>query len=211
MKVFTLFSIAAACASATNAYVPQIHRNSKTHEQSRVLQSRRGALRHVLLIAPIVVATVPPANALEACKPKPRNCIRTTWTAPDSLSSSEVASTIRDVLNSYPQEGQAGVDCSGWSIVNDELDAEGGFVALEYKSCIGPAAVSINLGQPFIDDLKLELGKDATGGITVEVKSNSRMGSSDWGVNKKRLQYLGKKLKEKGWSVPAPKYNFEKK
>ena len=116
------------------------------------------------------------------------------------------------MLNSYPQDGQAGVDCNGWKIVNDALDNtdEAGIIKLEYKSCVGPAALAINLGQPFIDDLKLELGKESsTGSITVEVKSTSRMGGGDLSVNRKRLEYLGRKLREKGWSVPSPKYAYE--
>lgn len=106
---------------------------------------------------------------------------------------------------------QSGVDCNGWNIVKDSLDAEAAdIITLAYKSCVGPAALAINLGQPFIDDLKLELGKDSSsGGIKVEVKSSSRMGSSDLFVNRKRLQYLGKKLKGMGWNVPDPKYVYE--
>ena len=79
---------------------------------------------------------------------------------------------------------------------------------VEYKSCVGPAALAINFGQPFVDDLKLELSRKE-GGIAVEVKSSSRMGSSDVGVNKKRVEFLGRKLKERGWSVPDPKYVYE--
>ena len=48
------------------------------------------------------------------------------------------------------------------------------------------------------------------GGVTVEVRSSSRMGSSDLFVNKKRLEYLGRRLKEMGWNVPNPKYGYEK-
>ncbi len=70
--------------------------------------------------------------------------------------------------------------------------------------------MAINLGQPFIDGLKLELGKDASGSIVVEVKSSSRMGSSDLYVNRKRLKYLGKRLKEQGWNIPDPRYVYEK-
>jgi len=123
------------------------------------------------------------------------------------------------VLNSYPQKGQAGADCSGWKIVKDELglgdeagsSSSSNTIKLEYKSCVGPAALAINLGQPFIDDLKLELGKkdDVKGSITVEVKSSSRMGSGDLFVNRKRLIYLGSLLREKGWGVPDPKYAYE--
>ena len=93
------------------------------------------------------------------------------------------------------------------------MDTEAGIITLEYKSCIGPAAVAINLAQPFVDDLKLELSKDVNtiSGFIVEVKSSSRMGSGDLFVNRKRLEYLGKKLKEKGWDVPKPLYVYEMK
>jgi len=202
-----------------DALVPQIQRsainNPKTTSQHESLQSRRGALRYAFLLAPSIAATaIPspgsPANALELCRPKSHNCIRTTWTAPASLTTSlGVTNAIRDVLNSYPQKGQSGVDCNGWKIVNDALDAEAGMIKLEFKSCVGPAALAINLGQPFIDDCKLELGKDSAGNITVEVKSSSRMGASDLFVNRKRLQYLSKKLKQDGWSIPDPKYVYE--
>mmetsp|Transcript_22033 Transcript_22033/g.47914 ORF Transcript_22033/g.47914 Transcript_22033/m.47914 type:complete len:221 (+) Transcript_22033:95-757(+) len=219
MKALKISTIPVLCLSTTDALVPQVQRNAINNHQStrqhekHSLQSRRDVLRYAFLLTPIVATAITssgPANALEACKPKSHNCIRTTWTAPSSLTTpSEVAKVIRDVLNSYPQEGQAGVDCNGWRIVNDALDEKAGIITLEYKSCVGPAALAINLGQPFIDDCKLELGKDSTGSITVEVKSSSRMGSGDLSVNRKRLQYLGKKLKQEGWSVPNPKYVYE--
>jgi uncharacterized protein (DUF1499 family) len=70
------------------------------------------------------------------------------------------------------------------------------------------------LGRPF-DDLELEMGRDQSssspsGVILVEEKSSSRMGSSDLFVNRNRLVYLGKRLKERGWSVPEPRYVYEK-
>ena len=196
------------------------HHHNNIHQQQR-----REVLKKAFYILPIVTTTTTSttSNALEECKPKSHNCIRTTWTAPSSITNpSQAASEIRNVLNSYPQSGQAGVDCNGWKIVSDKLDAidieeayGGGLITLEYKSCIGPAAMAINLGQPFIDDLKLELGgkDDISSGrrsIVVEVKSSSRMGSSDLFVNRKRLEYLGQKLKLNGWVVPPPKYVYEK-
>jgi hypothetical protein len=174
-----------------------------------------------LLLVPTVAAAISvpsiPANALlEECGKKSRNCIRTTWRAPPSvIDVSSAANVVREVLNSYPQEGQAGADCNGWRVVKDDAfvsSESGGTIALEYKSCIGPAAVAINLGRPFIDDLKLETGTSSSpsGGILVEVRSSSRMGSSDLFVNRKRLAYLGNRLKERGWSVPEPRYVYEK-
>ena len=53
---------------------------------------------------------------------------------------------MRDALETYPQRGQAGADCNGWSVVSDKL-VGGGELAAEFKSCVGPAALTINLGQ----------------------------------------------------------------
>jgi len=144
------------------------------------------------------------SDALEACRPKARNCIRTTWTSPSSVNKAEAVEAIRSVLNTYPKNGQNGVDCSGWSLVNDSLD-EQNIARLEYRSCVGPAALAINLGKPFIDDLKLEI-EETQNGIQVQVKSSSRMGSSDLSVNKKRIDFLGDQLRLQGWSVPSLKY-----
>ncbi len=194
--------VAALCISA-NALVPNVHTspNSRREVLGRAASS---------FLAPLVIGTLP-ANALEACKGNSHNCIRTKWVAPSSITTpSEVAQTIRDVLNTYPQKGQAGVDCNGWRITKDALESDAAIITLEFKSCVGPAALAINFGQPFIDDLKLEIGKDASSGnMKVNVLSKSRMGSTDVSVNRKRLIYLGNQLKEKGWSVPDPKYPYE--
>jgi hypothetical protein len=211
---------------------------SLLHHPSSIITSRRDALllTYISLFTPATTAAAAaaavtifatmqspnPAYALEECKTKSHNCIRTQWTAPPSITEpSEALTTLREVLNSYPKKGQASVDCNGWSIVHDRSNEDTTTIVVEYKSCVGPAALSINLGQPFIDDLKLEVknadavsssgGGSSSGGIVVEVKSSSRMGSSDLFVNRKRLEYLGNKLRERGWSVPPPKYVYEKK
>lgn len=194
--------VAAFLCISANALVPNAHTNVPT---------RRDVLGQAAssFLAPLVIGTLP-ANALEGCGRASHNCIRTAWVAPSSITTpSGVAQTIRDVLNTYPQKGQAGVDCNGWKIVNDALESDAAIITLEFKSCVGPAALAINLGQPFIDDLKLEIGKDASDKFKVNVLSKSRMGSTDVSVNRKRLIYLGNQLKEKGWSVPDPKYPYE--
>lgn len=103
------------------------------------------------------------------------------------------------VLNEYPQEGQAGVDNYGFKVVEDTLNDKG-VVRVEYKN-FGNFAKMFNLGQPFIDDLIIQLDEGV-----VQVRSSSRIGDSDLGVNKKRLQYIGKSLQAKGWTIPEPTY-----
>ena len=196
--------VAALCISA-NALVPNVHTNNRPPSSRRELLGRAASS----FLAPLLIGTLP-ADALEGCGRASHNCIRTKWVAPSSITTpSEVAQTIRDVLNTYPQKGQAGVDCNGWRTTNDALESDAAIITLEFKSCVGPAALAINFGQPFIDDLKLEIGKDTSGNMKVNVLSKSRMGSTDVSVNRKRLIYLGNQLKEKGWRVPDPKYPYE--
>lgn len=95
--------------------------------------------------------------------------------------------------------GQAKVDLGGWDIVEDNLGGSSGTARVEYKSGIGNFAKFLNGGKPFIDDLKLEITDNG-----VEVRSSSRVGESDFGVNQKRLAYLGKGLAAAGWTVPEP-------
>lgn len=140
--------------------------------------------------------SVSSAQALELCPPKANNCVRTTWTPPSGMSDDEIVKEVRDTINSYPQEGQSDVDGGGWIITSDNL-LESGLVTIEYRSSgKGNFAKFFNGGKPFVDDLKLEF-KDGK----IEVKSQSRVGDSDFGVNKKRVDYLAASLAANGWSI----------
>jgi hypothetical protein len=89
------------------------------------------------------------------------------------------------------------VDGGGWTIASDDLDSSG-TARVEYRSSgKGFFAKTFNGGKPFVDDLNLEV--DGTG--TVKVRSQSRVGDSDLGVNLKRVNYLAAELKGKGWST----------
>ena len=94
--------------------------------------------------------------------------------------------------------GQNKADEGGWSFAVDELD-KSGYARLEYKSGLGNMAKYFNGGKPFVDDLEVLVGSDS-----VSVRSSSRVGDSDLGVNAKRLAYLAKDLKAKGWDVVTP-------
>lgn len=70
---------------------------------------------------------------------------------------------------------------------------------MEYSSSgKGFFAKSFNGGKPFVDDLKVEV--DGSGTV-VQVKSQSRTGDSDFGVNAKRVAYLEAALLKKGWTI----------
>ena len=122
-----------------------------------------------------------PANALELCPPKANNCVRTTWSPPSGISKDDAIASLRDAISVYPQEGQNNVDLGGWTIAEDDLSGSGK-ARVEYRSSgNGKFARIFNGGKPFVDDLKLEV--DSSG--VVQVKSQSRVGDSDFGVNKK--------------------------
>ena len=147
------------------------------------------------------------ARATDKCRDGARNCIRTAWVPPAGKSKSDAIADIRSVVQSYPQRGQSGVDCNGWDFVDDKLNADG-TARIEFYSCIGPAAISMNLAKPFIDDVKLELVEDGNGKFRFELRSKSRVGASDYGVNKKRVNYLAQELRSKGWDAPKVIYGI---
>lgn len=141
-----------------------------------------------------------PANAIEKCPPGSKNCLRQTWTPPTGLSASDATSQLRDAINAYPQEGQEDgkVDGGGYTIISDTLgkDSASGVLKLEYRSSgKGTFAKIFNGGKPFIDDLVIEPNDGS-----FEFRSSSRVGDSDFGVNGKRLSYIGGLLKGKGWT-----------
>lgn len=137
-------------------------------------------------------------SAMNCCPPNSKNCIRTTWKAPPDAKN--VPATMLDILSSYPQEGQADVDQGGWTIAAGDLKTTGK-TRVEYKSGIGIFARIINGGKPFVDDLEVEVTDNV-----IEMRSASRIGISDLGVNQKRLQFLASKARALGWEAPEPKY-----
>lgn len=158
--------------------------------------SRRDAVSNTL--ASIVSISLPgAANAIQSCPAGSNNCLRQTWTPPSSASAADAVSQLREALKAYPQEGleNGKVDGGGYTIVSDTLDSSGS-ASLEYRSTgKGTFAKLFNGGKPFVDDLLIE-----SNGKAFEFRSASRLGDSDFGVNGKRLSYIGGSLKGKGWS-----------
>ena len=138
-------------------------------------------------------------ESLTPCPPGSQNCILTTWTPPKGKDKRSVATAMVKILQSYPQEGQAGDDKGGWKITDGDL-VKTGTLSLEYQSGVGPFAFLFNFGKPFIDDLEIKV----LSSNKVQLRSSSRVGKSDLGVNKKRLLFLGEQAI--GWDVPEPEY-----
>eukprot|EP00577_Skeletonema_sp_RCC1716_P026766 CAMPEP_0113375902 /NCGR_PEP_ID=MMETSP0013_2-20120614/2347_1 /TAXON_ID=2843 ORGANISM="Skeletonema costatum, Strain 1716" /NCGR_SAMPLE_ID=MMETSP0013_2 /ASSEMBLY_ACC=CAM_ASM_000158 /LENGTH=194 /DNA_ID=CAMNT_0000257955 /DNA_START=29 /DNA_END=613 /DNA_ORIENTATION=- /assembly_acc=CAM_ASM_000158 len=190
MKIVQTTALMATIATCQGFVAPQ---QSAAAQTALEMTSRRDAL--ATSFATILAISVPSAaNAIDACPKGSKNCLRQTWTPPSSTSAADAASQLRDVLNAYPQEGQEDgkVDGGGYTIISD---SDGSF-KLEYRSSgKGFFAKSFNAGKPFIDDLVIE-----PNGSSFEFRSASRLGDSDFGVNGKRLSYIGGLLKDKGWT-----------
>ena len=143
-----------------------------------------------------------------ATKPIPKgssNAIRTTWTAPSTVTSAQqAAADVQAAFEDYPQKGQSGVDKGGWQVADGSL--ESGKFRVEFTSGSGIFAKLLNGGQGFKDDVLVEIQGDDIP-WRAEVRSSSRMGKSDLGVNQKRLQFFVDRMREKGWEAPTPEYS----
>lgn len=157
--------------------------------------------------AALAAAAPLPALALKPCPPGANNCFSAAstdknklaqWSWPAGMSRADAVASLRKSLEAYPQEGQADADKGGWTFAEDGL-AEKGYARLEYKSGLGNMAKFFNGGQPFVDDLEVSV-EDAS----VCVRSASRVGDSDFGVNAKRLSYIAADLRKAGWAASAP-------
>lgn len=96
---------------------------------------------------------------------------------------------LEGVLTAY-KPGQGNIDGGGFQIVN--FDAKSGYIYVQYES----------LKAGYIDDLELAV-VNGMGERAVQVRSSSRVGYLDYGVNAKRLNYIAHSLKEKGWDAPG--------
>jgi Protein of unknown function (DUF1499) len=200
--------------SGSYVHVNGWSQSSSSSSSAPVQQSRRDVFRSIvqvtagsMMVAGTTCTLTPSiANAatVPACPRGSKNCIRTTWIVP-SGGTKDVAKALGSILASYPQGGQADIDLGGWTNVEGNLVNGDTLVArYEYSSGVGRFAKFFNGGKPFIDDITVEIVESTP--ITIELRSSSRVGDSDFDVNRLRLEYFGQKAKDLGWTVPDPKY-----
>jgi uncharacterized protein (DUF1499 family) len=70
-----------------------------------------------------------------------------------------------------------------------------------------------SLKNGYVDDLELAFinnDKGATTDNAIQVRSSSRLGYLDFGVNAKRINYLAMKLRSKGWDAPGVEFETHK-
>jgi uncharacterized protein (DUF1499 family) len=119
------------------------------------------------------------------------------WVPPPNRSSADaILQDIENVINSYPQQGQGGVDKGGWKLADRQTNATG-VTYLRYEF------VSGRFG--YIDDLEIRVAEDKKSGgggvVQISVRTASREGGYDFGVNAARIDFIQAALEEKGWTV----------
>ena len=96
---------------------------------------------------------------------------------------SNAMSELLETVKVYPPF-QARVDGGGFKIITASSD----YLYVQFES----------LRKGFIDDVEFAVNED--GGV--QVRSSSRLGFLDLGVNAKRLNWISASLREKGWTAP---------
>mmetsp|Transcript_51133 Transcript_51133/g.153637 ORF Transcript_51133/g.153637 Transcript_51133/m.153637 type:complete len:281 (-) Transcript_51133:198-1040(-) len=89
--------------------------------------------------------------------------------------------TLSKVVKDY-EPGQGGIDGGGFSVVKETPS----YLYYQFES----------LKKGYIDDLEFSFSPNG-----ILVRSASRVGFTDFGVNAVRLNYLAKELRKKGWIV----------
>ena len=97
---------------------------------------------------------------------------------------SNVMGELLATIKAYPPF-QARIDGGGFKIIATNAD----YLYVQFES----------LRKGFIDDVEFFVNKDNS----VQVRSSSRLGFLDLGVNAKRLNWISANLRGKGWSAPA--------
>ncbi|GMH74868.1 hypothetical protein TrLO_g14185 [Triparma laevis f. longispina] len=105
--------------------------------------------------------------------------IKDIFTPPPSTSSP--LSDVVSVISTY-EVGHDNIDSGGFKIITEKQD----YVYAQFES----------LKNGYIDDVEFAILNGE-----VLVRSSSRLGYLDYGVNAKRLNWIGERLKNKGWKV----------
>lgn len=111
------------------------------------------------------------------------------WFWPQDLGSDKEKAFLQlaEVVNEY-EPGQSNVDGGGFKIMSNEPNK--GYMYVQFQS----------LKNGYIDDVEFALIDGLADGA-VQVRSSSRLGYLDFGVNAKRLNYIAKALRAKGWDA----------
>ena len=110
----------------------------------------------------------------------------TRWKPKAGISAADAMDELLDAIKAY-RPGQSGVDGGGFKIIEQQATS---YLYVQFES--------LKFG--YIDDVEFSIGNTDEG---VQVRSASREGYLDFGVNAKRLNFLSAALRSKGWDAPA--------
>ena len=114
------------------------------------------------------------------------------WKWPEEFGddSEKAFAQLVSTINAY-KPGQDNVDGGGFKIVTNQK----GYIYTQFES----------LKNGYIDDVEFAL-VEGFGKRSVQLRSSSRIGYLDFGVNAKRLNYIAKDLRAQGWDAPGVDY-----
>jgi len=137
-------------------------------------------------------------SGLRGCDGKP-NCFSTTG---DSLKEDRILTGVDTLIKAWVppagdaapfkslvatvkayKPGQGNVDGGGFQVVKETES----YLYLQFEA----------LKKGYIDDVEFAMGTDGM----VQVRSSSRVGQTDFGVNALRLNYISASLRKQGWSI----------
>jgi uncharacterized protein (DUF1499 family) len=118
------------------------------------------------------------------------------WAWPKSIGDDKAKAfqELKEVIEAYTP-GQNGVDGGGFEIQN--FDASKGYLYVQFQA----------LKNGYIDDVEFAVVNDQLSDRAVQVRSSSRVGYLDFGVNAKRLNGIATALRTKGWDAQG--VNFD--
>jgi len=129
-------------------------------------------------------------NCFSSTSLRRSGCKIDAWNFTGKASAQEAFREVRAAVDAYPP-GQNDIDGGGFQVAFEDKD----YMRVEYES----------LRFAYIDDVEFLLGPVSSteaGSGQVQVRSSSRQGKADFGVNAMRLNKLGSILKKKGgWAV----------
>jgi uncharacterized protein (DUF1499 family) len=113
------------------------------------------------------------------------------WQWPEKLDQTQAFADLNEVLKSYPP-GQNGVDGGGFSIQK----VADGYIYVVYEA----------LKNGYHDDVEFAYIAEQQVPQSIQVRSSSRVGYLDYGVNAKRLNWIAKELRSRGWDAIGVDY-----
>jgi len=154
-------------------------------------------------------------TGLKPCGPAP-NCFCSTdneeddpdhaipsWTFPKELSKEEAFRQLEEVLRQY-KPGQGNIDGGGFKLVTVDINTTSKkyYIYAQFEA----------LKNGYIDDFEVAYVPVLAGDNdnAVQVRSSSRVGYLDYGVNAKRVNYIAKMMRNLGWNAPGVEYGKHK-